>query len=878
MKNINEAVKFPEGSKVVIMAKPFVNAAAVVEAEDLERSVPYSQSAWRNVKIISGPKTGKRIGVKVTKLVPLHINESKLTFQKFAEDYQPGETFVKVNGQLGAVRGHSDDGQLVHVLFMDGKSGWYNADKIQRIHNTQPSDESLFGRYGAMDESAVNETSRSHYGFSINDRVDVKNNDNFFDGRGLGTVVGFTNAGWPDILLDDHKDFGPLAYLPSRVRKLQQPEDEYGFEKGNNAETTIEPWAGEDDPRNPYNDNVQTEDSDDEHDFTNDPDFQATKAEWLRRKALKDADDYEGEFVYDGNGRYVGPENGTHDAGGHADGERLAAKADYMRYFYDEGVQNESALEMFSDWITVVGNILAHKYGKELDQRANMERLLNFHKHGWSPPQVAQIIADQRPDNFIACAGVEQNEKPIVESEQLEKWFNSVKALFDNGVPSHGLKGLVEQGIIDKTELRKSYKMGLSPQQAFRHLIADLHSVDNESKTVTESHPIKFGRTYVKIKGPLIRGDEDRIGELGHIVGGSDKHDAVRVMFLDGDIGWYEQENLVPVRITARDQEARLDNLRLHGFKNENKTVDFNTVTESFLIGVENSQPGYWYTFGKQGPVFEYRANSKHKVIALPPMNLSGKLMEQKEVSGKWFVRLENKVPKEWLHKYGLIEAPINEEMDWMGLEAQKLISKHNIDLNLFKQWFYNLKEPNQHDQNHYTAVYLQGVLSHIKSFNHFAHAIMSEDLYEGTLEDLLRLYLNDKKNVVYEFAALDDRAGEICPHCKTPWNGSSRIRATDAEGNFDIFPMCQKCKKKISDVALTLESGTPTVWVVTVPSAVHMGVCYLGRGPTKQAAIEDAYGPRASWGNNTRRSMRNADIYETTPEEADKLEHGEYE
>ena len=63
-------------------------------------------------------------------------------------------------------------------------------------------------------------------------------------------------------------------------------------------------------------------------------------------------------------------------------------------------------------------------------------------------------------------------------------------------------------------------------------------------------------------------------------------------------------------------------------------------------------------------------------------------------------------------------------------------------------------------------------------------------------------------------------------------------------------------------------------VWIVTAPSAVGYGYCFLGRGATKQAALEDAYGPRASWGNATRKSMRIADVYETDIATAEELEH----
>lgn len=73
-----------------------------------------------------------------------------------------------------------------------------------------------------------------------------------------------------------------------------------------------------------------------------------------------------------------------------------------------------------------------------------------------------------------------------------------------------------------------------------------------------------------------------------------------------------------------------------------------------------------------------------------------------------------------------------------------------------------------------------------------------------------------------------------------------------------------------------TANASQNRVWVVTAPSAYRMGhTCFLGRGATKQAAIADAFGPREAWGNNTRRSMKAADIYETDAATADDLEHG---
>ena len=58
-------------------------------------------------------------------------------------------------------------------------------------------------------------------------------------------------------------------------------------------------------------------------------------------------------------------------------------------------------------------------------------------------------------------------------------------------------------------------------------------------------------------------------------------------------------------------------------------------------------------------------------------------------------------------------------------------------------------------------------------------------------------------------------------------------------------------------------------VWVATMPSAEHPGdTCFLGAGKTKTAALEDAYGPKASWTPHIRRVMRLADVYTITEDE----------
>lgn len=75
-----------------------------------------------------------------------------------------------------------------------------------------------------------------------------------------------------------------------------------------------------------------------------------------------------------------------------------------------------------------------------------------------------------------------------------------------------------------------------------------------------------------------------------------------------------------------------------------------------------------------------------------------------------------------------------------------------------------------------------------------------------------------------------------------------------------------------------TVSANQNRVWVVTAPSAYRMmHICFLGRGATKQAALENAYGPRESWGNNTRKSMRIADVYETDTATADELEYNNH-
>jgi hypothetical protein len=64
-------------------------------------------------------------------------------------------------------------------------------------------------------------------------------------------------------------------------------------------------------------------------------------------------------------------------------------------------------------------------------------------------------------------------------------------------------------------------------------------------------------------------------------------------------------------------------------------------------------------------------------------------------------------------------------------------------------------------------------------------------------------------------------------------------------------------------------------IWVVTTPSAYRIGhQCFLGCGPTKAAAIEDAYGPKDSWSNGIKRLVRNADIIQVTEDECREMQY----
>jgi len=61
--------------------------------------------------------------------------------------------------------------------------------------------------------------------------------------------------------------------------------------------------------------------------------------------------------------------------------------------------------------------------------------------------------------------------------------------------------------------------------------------------------------------------------------------------------------------------------------------------------------------------------------------------------------------------------------------------------------------------------------------------------------------------------------------------------------------------------------------YIVEVPSAISHRMCLLGHGPTKAAALEDAYGPKDSWGPSTQRSVKNAQIRQVSDDELADLQ-----
>lgn len=62
--------------------------------------------------------------------------------------------------------------------------------------------------------------------------------------------------------------------------------------------------------------------------------------------------------------------------------------------------------------------------------------------------------------------------------------------------------------------------------------------------------------------------------------------------------------------------------------------------------------------------------------------------------------------------------------------------------------------------------------------------------------------------------------------------------------------------------------------FAVTTPSAYrNHHQCLLGSGNTKTEALEDAFGPKDSWGNATRKAVKRADVREVTEDELHDLQ-----
>lgn len=81
---------------------------------------------------------------------------------------------------------------------------------------------------------------------------------------------------------------------------------------------------------------------------------------------------------------------------------------------------------------------------------------------------------------------------------------------------------------------------------------------------------------------------------------------------------------------------------------------DFASLSESILQNITEFKEGSLYLV--ESPRFEYRGNNKkRRIVALPPSFITGRLLDQFEQDGKWFVRLENnKINDQQLAQYGL--------------------------------------------------------------------------------------------------------------------------------------------------------------------------------------------------------------------------------
>ncbi len=62
--------------------------------------------------------------------------------------------------------------------------------------------------------------------------------------------------------------------------------------------------------------------------------------------------------------------------------------------------------------------------------------------------------------------------------------------------------------------------------------------------------------------------------------------------------------------------------------------------------------------------------------------------------------------------------------------------------------------------------------------------------------------------------------------------------------------------------------------YIITKPSAVHLGVCVLGSGDTKNEAMIDAFGPKP-WTAWTKQNAKSAQVREVDDDECDGFIYG---
>ena len=66
-------------------------------------------------------------------------------------------------------------------------------------------------------------------------------------------------------------------------------------------------------------------------------------------------------------------------------------------------------------------------------------------------------------------------------------------------------------------------------------------------------------------------------------------------------------------------------------------------------------------------------------------------------------------------------------------------------------------------------------------------------------------------------------------------------------------------------------------MFIVTKPSGINiLKTCLLGSGPTKAAAMVDAYGPKP-WSPYTAKAAKSADVREVSDEEFERISENSY-